>query len=495
MHSRFDTASLHAACTSVSEAHDNALTLQTDLGMFSRKPVVKDVAPTPDQLTNDLDYAHCLHNVHWCILKEGNEDHYAVEDGFGYSDNQNANSQTFNSITFLMSPHNTHTPLTLETDLKILPQDLTHWKLKKVMKDDWPYIRWMRHPLTFFKKMESDHRPYIWNRTRAVKILSPQVLQYFTRNLKVAMPFKYTNASPKQMIFKQYGIIKRRGQKHYFEVQDVESDKDGLNLLNIGVKMCQDYTSTRLTFNDTGPVDVRKWKSTMFFVEDLQDNVLYIRNPNEYFASSVVNQDKWPLSKQEARLPTVTNARTNPYLVLRVGAATALDPDASWQTDGWPRLSIPNLRHKKKKIGELPMLEFDGKYSWQPNKIPRASIDEMNIALEQMKYYPSQTSVMWRLYDIQYWMELDSKKAVKCYFQHSEHLVYACLQLCDEQIYQCLVIGTPTAKALKSFYVFNLTTKIQEEQQREIPTRPCVTTMWFSDKPATIWHKLRAGRN
>jgi len=328
----------------VSEAHDNALTLQTDWNFFSRNQVVKIVAPTPDQLTNDIDYAGHLHSRLWCVLKIRNEDHYAVENGFGYSDNQNANAQTFNSRSFHMSPHNTHTPLTLEKDLKILPQDLTHWKIKKVMKADWPTIRWMKDPRTFFEKMERDNRPSIWNRTRAVKILSPEVLQYFTPNLNVAMPFKYTNASLKQMIFKQYGIIKRRGQKHYFEVQDVESDKDGLNLLNIGVKMCQDYTSTRLTFNDTGPVDVRKWKSTMFFVEDLQDNVLYIRNPNEYFASSVVNQDKWPLSKQEARLPTVTNARTNPYLVLRVGAATALDPDASWQTDGWPRLRIPNLR-------------------------------------------------------------------------------------------------------------------------------------------------------
>ena len=76
-------------------------------------------------------------------------------------------------------------------------------------------------------------------------------------------------------------------------------------------------------------------------------------------------------------------------------------------------------------------------------------------------------------------MDMDPKKAVECYFQHSESSVYACLQLCDEQVYQCLVIGTPTEKALRSFYVFNLTHKFQEEKQREIPRKPRADTKWF----------------
>jgi len=99
----------HAACTSLRENRDDRWE-QTDGSLFSRKVVVRRVAPTLDQLTNKMDYAGRLHGRLWCVLKIGNEDHYAFEESFGYSDNQNPNAYTMNSRSFSVSPHDTNTP-------------------------------------------------------------------------------------------------------------------------------------------------------------------------------------------------------------------------------------------------------------------------------------------------------------------------------------------------------------------------------------------------
>ena len=136
-------------------------------------------------------------------------------------------------------------------------------------------------------------------------------------------------------------------------------------------------------------------------VSEAHDNALTL--PEEYFdQSKLKTQNKWPIQMPDKNLQAamattrpITGARTNPYLVRRVGAATALDPDMSLQTDAWPRLSIPNLRQKQKIPGELSILYFDGDHSsFMPNKIIKASLDEMNIARENMKDDPS-IPILW----------------------------------------------------------------------------------------------------
>ena len=233
MHSRFDTASLHAACTSVSEAHDNALTLQTDWGMFSRK-----------------------------------KDH-PMEEG-----------------------------------------------------------------------------------------MSAKLSRYFTRDFFAARPKFYPTAPGGRINGHKYGILTRHGRKHYFQVQDYESAEDEKTLKNVGVKQCYDSITQPVEFDDKGPIKIWDWPYIWIWPDE---DVVYIRNPEEYFDQrKLKTQNKWPIQmpdKKQIDHPqsiwkrmwaTPTSARTNPYLVRRVGAATALDPDVSLQTDAWPRLRMPNVRQEKK---------------------------------------------------------------------------------------------------------------------------------------------------
>ena len=169
MHAQHDTASLHAASTSLSEAHDDARSLQTDFNLFSRKVVVREVAPTSDELTNDWQYAASFHDgIRWCVMKIENEDHYAFENGYGYSDDYNANADTWNSISFKVSPQNTSTPIIVSKTKHNFLQETTHWVIKKVMKAEWHKIRWIKYPQTFFATMEQNNRKPFWNsKTRA----------------------------------------------------------------------------------------------------------------------------------------------------------------------------------------------------------------------------------------------------------------------------------------------------------------------------------------
>jgi hypothetical protein len=168
MHAQHDTASLHAASASLSEAHDDARSLQTD-GFFSPKVVVREVAPTPDELTNDWRYAGSFHDgIRWCVMKIDTEDHYAFENGYGYVDDYNANKDTWNSISFFVSPQNTSTPIIVGKTKNRLLQETKDWVTKKVMEAEWPKIRWIKYPQTFFATMEKNNRKSFWNpKTRA----------------------------------------------------------------------------------------------------------------------------------------------------------------------------------------------------------------------------------------------------------------------------------------------------------------------------------------
>ena len=297
MHSRCETASLHAACTSLSEAHDDVRSLQTDM-FFSRKSVVSQVAPTPDQLTNEIGHAGRLHDRLWCVLPFGNK-----------------NMERQNRPSF--------------------------WK---------PKIQSLQTDLGMFSR-KKDHP--------IEAASSVDLAQYFTRDFFAARPIIVPTAPGELRNSHRYGILTQKGQSHYFQVEDYESvDKDEKTLQNIGVKRCYDSITKPVVFNDKGPMNIEDWPYILIWPDM---DVVYIRNPREYFhQSNLQTQNKWPIGKPNLDLPAAmrrtwprTDASTNPYIVQRFGADTALDPEVSLQTNTWPRLRMPNVRQKKQNSEEL----------------------------------------------------------------------------------------------------------------------------------------------
>jgi len=158
----------------VSEAHDNALTLQTDWSMFSRKkkdltvskPGGKQVAPVNEDLTLDIKTISPWYRI-WCVLPTGNGEHYAVEDGFGFTDYENPGPLTFKSRFFLMSPKNTDTPVHVDLTQGI-PVDSTDWTRTEVLLADLDNIKYFKNPARFFGDMQRDHPQSFWNRMRVM---------------------------------------------------------------------------------------------------------------------------------------------------------------------------------------------------------------------------------------------------------------------------------------------------------------------------------------
>ena len=499
MHSRCETASLHAACTSLSEAHDDARSLQTDMKLFSRKAVVSEVAPTRDQLTNEIDYAGRLHSRLWCVLKFENEDHYAIEDSFGYSDNQNANAQTFNSRSFGVSPHNTHAPMTLHRTLKISPQELETWPIIKVMKADWPTIRWLKSPHTFFEKMEREHRASFWKtKTRSLQTdlgmfsrkkdhptaSSVDLSQYFTRNFFDARPRNVPTAPGALRNSHKYGILTQNGQSRYFQVVNYESlDKDEDTVKNIGVKRCYDSITKPVVFNDKGPMSIEDWPYILIWPDM---DVVYILNPNEYFdQSNLQTQNKWPIGKPDQALPAAmrrtwprTDASTNPYIVQRFGAATALDPDFSMQTQwAWPRWS-----RRSNSVAPEPALRKTPEYFRIAMNQRRIPLNQPSSSIEFLARNQPTADARFKLCQNNFWTSQDCGLTIPCAGSIRGQTVYVCYYRLGEKLLECFVFEHPSERKTRFFMTRNprdLMTGIKIQDDVKVP-KNSPDVLWFT---------------
>jgi len=109
-----------------------------------------------------------------------------------------------------------------------------------------------------------------------------------------------------------YGILTRGGQKYYF--QAIGGDKGGIR-----VKVSQTDTTSRVVMWNCEPNSIKKWKEEYLTKDQqLKDDVFWIRDPTDYFATVKLKQNIWPIDK--APVMPVSESQSlshehNPYFI------------------------------------------------------------------------------------------------------------------------------------------------------------------------------------
>ena len=327
MHVRADTASLHAACTSVGGEPDPLL-LQTDGGFWPSRKNTKGVTPAlqlqykePGILTHDVKEASLWKNTRWGVLKKQSEDHYAIFDGFGYEDESDLVTLHF---FFLVSPNNTNTPVTLS---KEKPEDIQKWKREQLLTKDYDNVRWFVHPRTFFTEMNKKNRPTVLDRARAMHVTKGMSEKEIQVAVATTMP--------------------------------------------------------------------------------------------------------------------ATAASLNPYVVQRCRADRALDPDASWQTDGGPWFQWPKYFRRTRQIAPEPSVSQSKKF--KATMIRRTDrLNFVSAEYEVLVEHAHTADARFNYIKNHYWTSPSFDTAVACQGNWNGALVYTCYYQRGLKLFLCYCVGHPS---------------------------------------------------
>jgi len=336
MHVRADTASLHAACTSVG-GEPEPLLLQTDWGIWPSRKKTEGVTPPlqlqykePGILTHEVTEASLWNNTRWGVLRKRSEDHYAIWDGSGYEDDSNLVTLLF---FFLVSPNNTDTPVTLS---KGKPKDIQNWKREQLLVKDYDNVQWFIHPRTFFTEMDKKNRLSVWDRARAMHV--------------------------------------KKGM----------SDKGS-----------QVAVATAMS---------------------------------------------------------ATAASLNPYVVQRCRADRAVDPDASWQTDGGPWLQWPKYFRRKGQIAPEPSVPQSNKF--KATMIERTNrLNYVSTGYEILAEHAHTADARFNYMKNHYWTKTSFDTAVACEGNWNGAFVYTCYYKKGLSLFLCYCVGHPSEHTGKFVWI------------------------------------------
>jgi len=372
MHVRADTASLHAACTSVGGEPDQLL-LQTDWGIWPSRKKTEGVTPPlqlqykePGILTHDVTEASLWNNTRWGVLRKQSEDHYAIFDGLGYEDDSNLVTLLFFS---LVSPNNTDTPVTLS---KEKPKDIQNWKREQLLVKDYDNVQWFVHPRTFFTEMDKKNRLSVWDRARAMHV--------------------------------------KKGM----------SDKGS-----------QVAVATAMS---------------------------------------------------------ATAASLNPYVVQRCRADRALDPDASWQTDGWGKM--PQWLRWNRRSNSIAPEPISAKPSARSDSVMIRKPSVMRFVQfatqqEKNKYYERTSEARFNFIKETYWTTSDCDQRVACKGLKHGHIVYMCYWKLGALLLQCYINDDAFKKETDTVLTINPRDYITLKTVKghfDVPKNG-ENVIWFTDIP------------
>jgi len=134
------------------------------------------------------------------------------------------------------------------------------------------------------------------------------LVKYFARvfNPQTVKPF--WERGPREC----YGILTRGGKKYYF--QALSGDSGGLH-----VNVCQTDTTSRVVMWNCQPNGIKKWRQEYLTKDQqLKDDVFWIRDPTDYFATLKLTQNTWPIDPAPVKPVSVSQSfsnERNPYFI------------------------------------------------------------------------------------------------------------------------------------------------------------------------------------
>jgi len=134
------------------------------------------------------------------------------------------------------------------------------------------------------------------------------LVKYFARVFDPQTVKQFWQRGPRDC----YGILTRGGKKYYF--QALGGDKGGLH-----VKVSQTDTTSRVVMWNCEPNSINKWKEEYLTKDQqLKDDVFWIKDPTDYFATVKLTQNIWPIDKAPVMPVSASQSLShehNPYFI------------------------------------------------------------------------------------------------------------------------------------------------------------------------------------
>ena len=302
------------------------------------------------------------------------------------------------------------------------------------------------------------------------KDIPEHLLPYFTYDYDKANFKNQPNAANGPKKYK-YGITLFDISKKYFQIQQALGMGSDIHK-QLYVKRCENQIDQTILFDDDGPIGIKNWQPQRLWPEHPK---IYIRNPEEYFAQTApCKQNKWPLGKPDGKkvpaarvlpyaprheydynpdaswtLPVATMLRTqiseslNPYVVQRCRADRALDPDASWQTDGGPWLQWPKYFRRTRQIAPEPSESQSKKF--KATMIRRTDrLNFVSAEYEVLVEHAHTADARFNYIKNHYWTSPSFDTAVACQGNWDGALVYTCYYQRGLKLFLCYCVGHPS---------------------------------------------------
>ena len=250
-------------------------------------------------------------------------------------------------------------------------------------------------------------------------------------------------------IQRKYGIVMFENRSYYFQICYSNPSDDPRDFF-LDVKVSPNDHNTTVLFNAYGPVDIAEWQEKRLVA--LHD-FYYIKDPQQYFSeNNRERQNKWPNNmprkniEEEAlvwsRLRMQTRESLNPYVVQSCLADRALDPDASWQTDG--RGWLPSFSWRSRRVAPVAQSTQVDPHNKNFNAMIRRR-KPLNKPLTDDELLGEYTNVAHEFRNIQnnYYMDRNFKYAIPCREKLLDRPVYECFYKLGPQLIRCFCLGHP----------------------------------------------------
>jgi len=221
--------------------------------------------------------------------------------------------------------------------------------------------------------------------------------------------------------------------------------------------------------------DVSGWEIQKVMKADWS-TIQWLKDPTTFFAK-MEREHRTSIWNPKRTWPR-TDASTNPYIVQRFGADTALDPDVSLQTQwAWPEWS----RRSNSVAPEpsLPKTPEGVRIIMLKRRIP---LNPPSSNIELLAQNQHTADARFKLYQNNYWTSQDCGKTIPCVGSIRGQTVYVCLYKLGEKLLECYVFEHPSKRKTRFVWTRkprDLMTGIKNEDDFRVP-KNSPDVLWFT---------------